>query len=378
MELLRALIEQDTRKETAPHAAQVANGVPIYDCAALGSVWEDAAKHTALKAELADVLLNGPGVFALKAAYKDTEPVDAATSAFETIIAQEKSGTAGGGDHFAAAGSNDRIWNSLEKLALTDPKTFVAYHANPWLKLAAESWLGPAFQMTAQVNLVYPGGQAQEGHCDYHLGFMTAEQTASYPAHVHAMSAQLTLQGAIAHCDMPLESGPTKLLPHSQKWAQNYLQFRDPSVRALFEEHHIQMPLEKGDMLFFSPGLLHAAGANTSRDINRMANLVQISSAFGRAMETVDRTAICKAIFPHLATANMSHEERESVIASSAEGYPFPTNLDRDPPVNGLAPPSQQDMLRVALEEGWNADSFSMALDSANDKRTGAVQRSRS
>ncbi|MEM9678653.1 MAG: phytanoyl-CoA dioxygenase family protein, partial [Pseudomonadota bacterium] len=226
-----------------------------------------------------------------------------------------------------------------------------------------------AFQMTAQVNVVYPGGQAQEGHCDYHLGFMTADQTARYPAHVHAMSAQLTLQGAIAHCDMPLESGPTKLLPHSQKWSQNYLQFRDPSVRALFEEQHIQVPLAKGDMLFFSPGLLHAAGANTSRDINRMANLVQISSPFGRAMETVDRTAICKAIFPHLAKAELSDEERESVIASSAEGYPFPTNLDRDPPINGLAPPSQQDLMRTALQEGRDPNAFFVELDLAEAKR---------
>ncbi|MEL6744609.1 MAG: phytanoyl-CoA dioxygenase family protein, partial [Pseudomonadota bacterium] len=235
MELLRALIEQDTQAETAPSAMGIADGVPIYDCAALGHVWEDEAQHTALKAELASVLLNGSGVFALKSAYRNTPAIDAATEAFEAIIQTEKAQDAGGGDHFAAAGSNDRIWNSLEKLALAEPKTFVYYHANPWLKLAAESWLGPAFQMTAQVNVVYPGGQAQEGHCDYHLGFMTADQTARYPAHVHAMSAQLTLQGAIAHCDMPLESGPTKLLPHSQKWSQNYLQFCDPSVRALFE-----------------------------------------------------------------------------------------------------------------------------------------------
>ncbi len=40
------------------------------------------------------------------------------------------------------------------------------------------------------------------------------------------------------------------------------------------------------------------------------------------------------------------------MIAASAEGYPFPTNLDSDPPVDGLAPPSQADVVRRALEQG--------------------------
>ena len=50
---------------------------------------------------------------------------------------------------------------------------------------------------------------------DYHLGFMTDEQAERYPVHVHALSPMLTLQGAGAHFDMPVESGPTMLLPHS-------------------------------------------------------------------------------------------------------------------------------------------------------------------
>lgn len=43
------------------------------------------------------------------------------------------------------------------------------------------------------------------------------------PAHPHRMSATLTLQGAVAHCDMPLESGPTMLLPYSQHFAGGYV-----------------------------------------------------------------------------------------------------------------------------------------------------------
>jgi hypothetical protein len=49
----------------------------------------------------------------------------------------------------------------------------------------------------------------------------------------------------------------------------------------------------------------------------------------------------------------LSASERDAVIASTAEGYAFPTNLDRDPPTGGLAPPSQQAVLRRACDESW-------------------------
>ena len=38
------------------------------------------------------------------------------------------------------------------------------------------------------------------------------------PQYVHAISPVLTLQGAVAHCDMPLVSGPTLYLPYSQSY----------------------------------------------------------------------------------------------------------------------------------------------------------------
>jgi hypothetical protein len=58
----------------------------------------------------------------------------------------------------------------------------------------------------------------------------------------------------------------------------------------------------------------------------------------------------------------MNDAELDAVIASCAEGYAFPTNLDRDPPIGGLAPKSQQALLRQALDEAWSADAFEKAL----------------
>jgi ectoine hydroxylase-related dioxygenase (phytanoyl-CoA dioxygenase family) len=346
--------------------ADVRQNIPIYDCGALREVLADASQRMALQAEWAAVLRDGAGVLVLKHAYADTNPVDEATAIFESIIRQEHEQGASGADHFAKAGANDRIWNAQEKLCLQAPRVFARYFANPFLACAAQAWLGPAFQMTSQVNVVRPGGEAQQAHRDYHLGFQTAEEVQRYPAHVHAMSPFLTLQGAVAHSDMPVESGPTKLLPFSQRYAQGYLAWRREDFRDYFEAHFVQLPLEKGDALFFSPALFHAAGANRTRDVQRMANLLQVSSAYGRAMETVDRSRMCEAVYPVLAdarsTGRMSDDEIEAVIASSAEGYAFPTNLDRDPPVGGLAPKSQQALLRQALDEAWSTQTLANAL----------------
>ena len=116
--------------------------------------------------------------------------------------------------------------------------------------------------------------------------------------------------------------------------------------------HHVQLPLRKGDAVFFNPALFHAAGSNHTADVRRAANLLQISSAFGRAMETVDRDRVVRAVYPALlaaADAGMPAADVDAVVAASAEGYAFPTNLDRDTPVDGMTPASQADHVREAL-----------------------------
>lgn len=367
-DILKDLVEQPLGQSLIGYAALIEKGVPLYDCHALRDHLLPGSKREALRAELTSLLIHGPGVFVLKGAYQDTSVIDDVSEVFAEIIEAEKK-AGGGADHFARKGANDRIWNSLEKLCLADPALFARYHANGWIDLAAEAWLGPAYQVTAQVNLVHPGGAAQEAHCDYHLGFMTHDQVAQYPPHVHALSARLTLQGAIAHCDMPVESGTTKLLPGSQNWPENYLRYRDMEVRDIFDRHHVQLPLEKGDLLFFSPGMLHGAGENRTQDIERLANLLQISSALGIPLESVNRTAMCKLLYPALKTSDLSEQERNWAIAACAEGYPFPTNLDTDPPVGGLAPPSQQALMRRGLEESWTIEEFSKRLEEQEAKR---------
>ena len=363
-----AHLDQVTASDAVPFASSIVHNIPIYDMEELRPTLH-SERRRALLSEWAAVMLNGCGVIVLKSAYAHTDAIDEATDVYLKIIAEEKEQSGAVGDHFAAAGSNDRVWNALQKLCMADPALFARYFGNEAIQAASEAWLGPMYQMTAQVNLVYPGGAAQTVHRDYHLGFQTADVAGSFPAHVHDLSPVMTLQGAIAHCDMPVESGPTKLLPFSQSYRPGYMAYRLPEFQDHFEENHVQIPLEKGDASFFNPALLHAAGSNTSKDINRFANLLQVGSAMGRSIEAVDRTAMCKALYPELRRANLSPHEKDAAIACCAEGYSFPTNLDSDPPIGGLVPQTQADLFREALDEGWDNDVFDAALDELDARR---------
>lgn len=51
-----------------------------------------------------------------------------------------------------------------------------------------------------------------------------------------------------------------------------------------------------------------------------------------------------------------------NVVAASAEGYAFPTDLDRDQPIGGLAPQTQAELVLQALGEGWTTEKFTVAL----------------
>ena len=368
------LINQKLNEDSVPNASEVNNNIPVYDVSGLENSFQSDELKSDLMAEWAWVLKEGSGAIVLRNAYQDTSAIDDATRLYEDIIAEEKQNSGGGADHFAAAGANDRVWNSLQKLCERSPDVFLRYFANVPIQVACEAWLGPNYQMTAQVNLVHPGGDAQQAHRDYHLGFQTAELSAMYPSHVHELSPVLTLQGAIAHCDMPIESGPTKLLPFSQMYLPGYAAWRRDDFREVFEESYVQLPLSKGDVLFFSPAIFHAAGANVSSNVHRMANLLQVSSAFGRAMETINRTKMCMLTYPHATMhfneETLSIEQIKAAIAATAEGYSFPTNLDNDPPKGGLAPETQQALFLRALKSKMNQVEFDNQLKLMNTKRT--------
>jgi hypothetical protein len=70
-----------------------------------------------------------------------------------------------------------------------------------------------------------------------------------------------------------------------------------------------------------------------------------------------------------LVSGRIGIAEARAAVAACAEGYPFPTNLDRDPPVGGLAPGSQQALMLRALGENWAPERFAQALGEHGARR---------
>jgi len=369
----KACVERLSAPENLPLADDIQSNIPLYDAAKIRAVLDNTAKLQDYMAEWNRVFKDGAGITVFRNAFDDMQTVDKATDIFNSIIEQEAVALAGSGDHFAAAGANTRIWNSHEKLCMADPEVFARYNANHIVPLVSRAWLGPLYQITTQVNVVRPGGKAQIAHRDYHMGFQTAETLAAYPAHVHTLSAALTLQGAVAHSDMSIASGPTKLLPFSQTYLPGYMAATLPEFQDYFETHYVQLPLRKGDALFFNPAVFHAAGENKTTDIHRFGNLMQIGSGYGRSIEIVDRARMSAALYPTLVKLKkagiLDQRELANIVAACAEGYPFPANLDIDSPLSGMAPPSQQDLMRQALQEDWSPEQFIEELNAQSARK---------
>lgn len=364
---LASICSQKATREQYPLASAIEKNVPIYSLSPFSSL-HTPQQRLALQEEWYHILHSGPGVFVTKGLFQGQQlnTVDRSTKAFYSIIEEERKQSATRGDHFAAAGKNDRIWNSFSKHALRDPSSFSAYYSNPYIALIASAWLGPGYAVTAQANNVRPGSAAQVSHRDYHLGFQTAEACARIPRAMHIASQFLTLQGAVAHVDVPLESGPTRLLPYSQTFEPGYMAYRQDEFVNFFLDQYVALPMEKGDGIFFNPALFHAAGENVSADVERMANLLQISSPMGKPMETVEALPILESCWDELvAMYNQKKggpgmtEELEVLLAAICEAYPFPTNMDNNPPrPGGLTPVAELDVVVSALTEGWSKEKM--------------------
>ena len=178
---LAAVVAETTDVRDYPGAESVSQNILVYDSERLRGRIATSKGCKEVLAELARALMDGPGVVVFKRAFSDLSLVDRASDAFDAMIADQRASGAASGDHFAKPGANDRVWNALEKLAVRAPKVFAAYYANDIIALVSTAWLGPAYQITSQVNVVNPGGDPQTGHRDYHLGFMSGTKPRGSP-----------------------------------------------------------------------------------------------------------------------------------------------------------------------------------------------------
>ena len=148
--------------------------------------------------------------------------------------------------------------------------------------------------------------------------------------------------------------------------------WQDAKFIKYFETNSVQIPLKKGEVVFLSPALFHAAGKNTE-NTDRIANLLQISSAFGKAMESVDRVKMTKLIYPVLLERKYRNKLREDEVrnigASVTDSYSFPTNLDTDSPKGDSVPENAQSLMERALSKKWPVEKFCLKLDDAVKRR---------
>jgi len=188
----RALVEVPTDPVDYPLADRIDAGVVVYSAADLAERMASGLDRTTARGEIASALLDGPGTIVVTGAMEPSV-IDRASAVFFDLIAQQNSRGQSVGDHYAKPGANDRIWNSFEKHAIADPESFVDHYSNEFISLVATAWHGPAYQMSAQVDVVNPGGDAQMPHRDYHLGFLTDAVAETDPTHAHGASSALTL-----------------------------------------------------------------------------------------------------------------------------------------------------------------------------------------
>ena len=327
----KQVCSEETDPQHYPFSQTISSNIVIYDGTEIQSALDqsDTKFQLGFRDEIVRCLRDGPGVFIIKKAYRDLRVIEQVTKIFRSQIAHEKK-LGIGGDHFA---SNERLWNSLEKLCMADPQIFLEYYGSQILAFVSRAWLGPFYQLTAQVNNIHPGGKAQNPHRDYHLGFQPANIVAQFPSHAQIASQFLTLQGAIAHSDVLLESGPTRFLPFSQKYPAGYLAYTFPEYSEYFQENYVALPLDKGDMVCFNPGLHHAGGENKTQT-DRLVDLFQISSGMGRCMETVNRSSMIRHAYPVLLEGVKSgkfvidSQPLHDALVAAGESYAFPSNLD--------------------------------------------------
>jgi len=201
---------------------------------------------------------------------------------------------------------------------------------------------------------------------------ISASRAPSYLAHVHRLSPVLTPRGAGAHCDMPVETGPTLYLPYSQTCLPGCLATMREDFRAYFAHPRAAAACKRRRRLLHSGGLPGRGDEPLQRRPPHGAPSASVLGLWPRHRKRRPRAHERRALSRVAEACRRRPDvwrEIANAIAACAEGYAFPTNLDREPPIGGLAPQSQQALMAHALAEHWNDEAFTKA-DEAQRKLT--------
>ena len=259
---LIAIVDAPVDVDEYPRAGRFEFGIPVYDSQTFRVATEDPDESIGVRAELATALLRGPGIVVISGAVAP-DVVDRATTAFLAMIAEQR---ASGRDRRRPLRRARRQRPGLERDARSSPSPTLRRSSTTTPATPSASWPRRGSVPATRS----PRRSTSSIRVDRHRRRTAITTSASssdavaaqYPAHVHRLSPMLTLQGAVAHCCMPVESGPTMYLPHSQRYELGYLAWRRDDFIEYFHDHHVQLPLEPGDGVFFNPAVFHARGTN--------------------------------------------------------------------------------------------------------------------
>ncbi|KAL4770011.1 hypothetical protein BDW60DRAFT_218349 [Aspergillus nidulans var. acristatus] len=288
---------------------------------------------------LSHILSHGPGAIVLKIYSIDNleQTVDAANKVFDQILDDEsrerqskKQDTSGN-----TLDRNLKAFDVFIELAKRAPQVFFVYYWNPWLALIIQAWLG---------------GAAQPAHRGFHMGFFSSEKCVKIPRLLQIANQTMTLQGAVAHSDMPLPSGPTRFLPFSQLFEAGYMARRRDEFQQLFQEHYVSIALEKGVAIFFNPWILHAAGNNVTTDFYRSAQLIQVNSIFGKPSEWINAVPIV-----HKWGEVMRDKYRKEGMSPEIKAL--------------IQAVGEQNLITEGLKADWGHDRINQELKSSQQRR---------
>ena len=107
-----------------------------------------------------------------------------------------------------------------------------------------------------------------------------------------------------------------------------------------------QLPLEKGDAVFFNPACLHQPGMNET-STPRVANLLQVSACWGTPMEKINKLDMTKSVWPIFKrwasesemnegapgdTRDRKHPlQLEALINATCDDFGYPRDFDTMP-----------------------------------------------
>ena len=120
---LISICSQETIEANYPLSDSISNNVVIYDAKDFRSFVGNIEEEIKLKTEMHHVLESGPGVFVVRNLYNE-DVIDESNAIFEKIVKNESNSS---NDHFAA-GTNTRIWNSFQKVAMENQEAFINYY----------------------------------------------------------------------------------------------------------------------------------------------------------------------------------------------------------------------------------------------------------